>query len=191
MTIRNFSYTLDANEQVLVNRVGRMLRCTGGDNAFEVQPQTRSGDYSFDKFELLDGLGVILEKSFDQLVITNGGTAQEIEFYVSNQEVFDARTNLNISGTVTTQSPLDGRSHGQETVTTSATTIIAARVGDREAVIKNMGAVDVFIGTSSVTTSTGYKLEPGESLTLKSNLSWSGITASGSCDVCFVDEYKN
>jgi hypothetical protein len=190
MTIRNFSYTLDANQQVLVNRVGRTIRCTGGDTAFEVQPQTRSGDYSFDKFELLDGLGVMLEKSFDQLVITNGGTAQEIEFYVSNQEVFDSRTNLNVTGTVTTaEAGASGiTTPAAVTITTSATEILSSNTTRKRAVVYNNGGAPVFLGVSGVTTADGFPLPPGQAFECRHTAAVYGVVASGTVEVRHWEE---
>lgn len=192
MTIRTFSYTLDANEQVLVNRVGRMIRCTGGDTAFTVQPQTRSGNYSFDQFDLLDGLGVIVQNPFDQLIITNGASAQTIEFYVSNEEVFDSRTNLNITGTVTTESvDIDGAlNYAAVTVSTTATAIRAQNTGRHRIVIYNNGTKPVYLGDdTSVTTANGFPVPVGQAFLMEHYGAVYGI-ASVDCDVRYWEEVK-
>lgn len=72
---------------------------------------------------------------------------------------------------------------------TSADLLLAANSSRKAAIIQNVGTVDVYVGPSGVTTTSGLHLEPGASLTDTSSTSaWYGITASGTGDlrVCEV-----
>lgn len=70
------------------------------------------------------------------------------------------------------------------TVTTTATLIDTSLATGREAaLLRNNGAVTVYLGGSGVTTSTGFPLAAGESLTLPRGASVYGIVASGTCNV--------
>lgn len=74
----------------------------------------------------------------------------------------------------------------QVTVTDSATSIVTA---DRHAVtVKNLGTVPVYVGAATVTTSTGYPVNPGESLAadIYSASALYGIVASGTCAVAVL-----
>lgn len=73
--------------------------------------------------------------------------------------------------------------------TTSASVVLAANSSRVTAMIQNVGTVDVYLGPSGVTTSTGLLLEAGATLTDDlSTSAWYGITASGTADlrVCEV-----
>jgi hypothetical protein len=79
------------------------------------------------------------------------------------------------------------------TVTTTATSLdlaLASAVSSSTLVVRNRGAVAVYLGGSDVTDTTGWQLDPGETLSVDlrsygpSGLF--GITTSGSavCHVC-------
>lgn len=78
----------------------------------------------------------------------------------------------------------------QVTVTTSATALESTLTAQGMSVlVRNRGAVAVYIGGSAVTAATGYQLDPGEAVTLDASdqnpLGVYGITAAVSC-VCHV-----
>jgi hypothetical protein len=79
----------------------------------------------------------------------------------------------------------------QKTVTTDPTPLSAPRPGnwgEHSVVICNRGSVDVFLGPAGVSTTTGFKLGPGESAAgddLKSGDVVYGIVATGT-SVCHV-----
>jgi hypothetical protein len=54
----------------------------------------------------------------------------------------------------------------QVTVTTTATALDQSTSGPRSLLLRNRGAVAVFLGGSGVTSSTGLQLDPGETLSL-------------------------
>lgn len=54
----------------------------------------------------------------------------------------------------------------QVNVTNAATALDQNTTGVRSLLVRNRGAVAVYLGGSTVTTSTGFQLDPGESLTL-------------------------
>lgn len=81
-------------------------------------------------------------------------------------------------------------STGQVSVASSATQIIARSVGQaRQAILitNTSGSTPVYIGTSSVTTSTGAYLGPSQSLTIPVNCDVWGIVSSTSVTVTFVE----
>jgi hypothetical protein len=72
-----------------------------------------------------------------------------------------------------------GISTRQVTVTTSPTALVDA-TAEAETVILHSSSGQCFIGASDVTTSTGYRMDNGDKLTIqnKANGIW-GITSSG------------
>lgn len=64
------------------------------------------------------------------------------------------------------------------TVTNSATTIRAATETQNELTIVNYQTVPVYVGPATVSTSTGFRLDPGASLTLHTTVLVQGITAA-------------
>jgi len=68
--------------------------------------------------------------------------------------------------------------NGHVAVTNTATTIIAARDTRKRAVIVNYQTVSIYIGVSTVTTSNGFRLDPGASITLYTTVLIQGITAA-------------
>ena len=80
------------------------------------------------------------------------------------------------------------------TVTTSATLLLTgtdtdSNAGYREAVIKNNGAVIVYLGGDNVTTAAGFPLAAGESLAMSQIQGDSlpyGIVATGTCEVAVL-----
>lgn len=78
---------------------------------------------------------------------------------------------------------------GQVAPTTSAATLLAARETRRAATFLNTGAVDVYIGPATVTTSNGFKLAPDAALTVETTQLLQAITASGTGAIAYVEEF--
>lgn len=78
---------------------------------------------------------------------------------------------------------------GQVTPTTSAATLLAARALRARVTFKNTGAVTVFIAPATVTTSNGFRLLPGESISLITTALVQAITASGTGLIDYIEEY--
>ena len=78
---------------------------------------------------------------------------------------------------------------GQVAPTGTAGTLLAARETRKRVTFVNHGAVDVYIGPATVTTSNGLKLPPGASITLHMTALIQAITASGTGDVHYLEEY--
>lgn len=74
------------------------------------------------------------------------------------------------------------------TVTTSATSIVAAGSDTIGACVRNAGTASVYLGGSGVTTSTGYELPASDTLCmdLLNNETLYGIVASGTVEVHLV-----
>jgi len=73
-------------------------------------------------------------------------------------------------------------------VTTAATSIIAANTARKGLIITNNGTVPVYLGIAGVTTANGIPLPAGASLTDDVTTdAWYGIVASGTADVRVVE----
>lgn len=68
----------------------------------------------------------------------------------------------------------------QTNVTNSAATLIAARDTRKRVVIVNRQAAAIFVGPATVSTSNGFQIDPGASLTLYTTALIQGITAAAS-----------
>lgn len=123
----------------------------------------------------LDGNGNVKTASFDST-----GTAVT---YNANGTALPAN-----SSPVVTASPVT-IANGQVAPTAVAATLLAARALRRQVTFKNIGAVTVYIGVATVTTANGLPLDPGESITLQSTALVQAITASGTGNVAYVEEY--
>lgn len=67
---------------------------------------------------------------------------------------------------------------GHVTVTNTATTIISARETRKRFTIVNYQTVPIYIGPATVTTSNGFRLDPGASFSETSTVLIQGITAA-------------
>lgn len=78
--------------------------------------------------------------------------------------------------------------------TASATQIVAARTGAAgtgrvSVTLYNSGAVNVFVGASGVTTSTGIRILPGGSYTIYTTAAVYGVPASGTGTLDYLETY--
>jgi hypothetical protein len=80
---------------------------------------------------------------------------------------------------------------GQVSITTTATSIAAARTTRRAIMVINHGTTEVFLGASGVTTTTGIKLEnvDGASISLPIVGALFGIVAAGTQTVSFIEVF--
>ena len=79
-------------------------------------------------------------------------------------------------------------SFGQVSVTSAATSIIAANASRKSLTLSNpTGGVTAFIGSAAVTAATGFALNPGQTITINVVSAVFGITASTSQTVSFIE----
>lgn len=92
----------------------------------------------------------------------------------------DERSIASTSVQVQRVSPLGGSSiaNAHVTVTNSATTIKAATETQHCVTIVNYQTVPIYVGAATVTTSVGFRLDPGASLTLHTTAEVQGITSA-------------
>lgn len=92
----------------------------------------------------------------------------------------DERTINSTAVQVQRVSPLGGSSiaNAHVTVTNSATTIKAATDTQHCVTIVNYQTVPIYVGGATVTTSNGFRLDPGASLTLHTTAEVQGITSA-------------
>jgi hypothetical protein len=92
----------------------------------------------------------------------------------------DERTISSVAQHVQRFVPLGGSSiaNAHVTVTNSATTIKAATETQHCVTIVNYQTVPIYVGGATVTTSVGFRLDPGASLTLHTTAEVQGITSA-------------
>jgi hypothetical protein len=92
----------------------------------------------------------------------------------------DERTINSTAQHVQRMVPLGGSTiaNGHVTVTNSATEIRAATETQHCVTIVNYQTVPIYVGAATVTTSTGFRLDPGASLTLHTTAAVQGITSA-------------
>lgn len=74
------------------------------------------------------------------------------------------------------------------TCDTTADQLVAANASRVSLLIRNVGTVDIYLGLSGVTTSTGMLLSPGEWIADDSSTdAWYGITGSGTGAVRYIE----
>ena len=95
---------------------------------------------------------------------------------IATDERTIASTTVHIQRVVPVGSSTIANAH--VTVTNSATTIRAATETQQRTVIVNYQTVPIYVGAATVTTSTGFRLDPGASLTLHTAAEVQGITSA-------------
>jgi hypothetical protein len=77
----------------------------------------------------------------------------------------------------------------QPTCDNTADILLAARAARRSAVFVNIGTITAYLGASGVATSTGLRVQPGESVVLTAVTAIYGITASGTATFSVWEEH--
>lgn len=72
---------------------------------------------------------------------------------------------------------------------TTAEEVVSARGTRNNLLLVNQGGVEVYIGGSAVTTSTGIKLGVGASLNIQTTAAIFGVTKMGSATIHYIEEY--
>jgi len=126
--------------------------------------------------------------------VNNNATDVTIDFECGFFETIDNRLNL-VSGLTIAPNQTVGilnganAATGQVSVGTTATLITPGNSQQRCATIQNMdSAATMFIGTTAVSTTTGYRLLPGMSHTFNVNRAIYGVVASGTANACYFSE---
>jgi len=90
-----------------------------------------------------------------------------------------------------TQASATAATYGEETVTTTATKIIASNLaGRRKVIVQNLGSKDMFFGHNvSVTAATGVRVSAGSSIELEfgPSLDVYAITAASTADARYLE----
>jgi hypothetical protein len=165
---------------------------------FAVLNVTGSVRISFDNDEATDIAGGIQIKAEDGRVFNTitffSDAGATVEYALAYGEIFDSR--LTVSGSINLtagQSIItysgSAITHNQRTIGTSSTTIDASDTTRRAITIKADPAniEPVFIG-SVPTLATGFRLDPGESMTLNTTAGLAGICATGGQIVYYMKE---
>lgn len=114
-------------------------------------------------------------------------------------KLYDGTADSTTAAVVTTSGDLSVQDSGgtpvagQVTVTNTTTQIVAARATRHELVIVNRQTVAVYIGATSATTAM-FKLDPGDSIALRTTARIDGITAAaysaaGDAKVHYIEVY--
>lgn len=92
---------------------------------------------------------------------------------------------------VTTQAGVANIATGQQALTTSAAQVVAPRATRRSVTIVNLSSIDVYIGNTGVTDTTGQLLlgTKGTALTLETTTAVYAVAATGTPSVSYLEEY--
>lgn len=181
---KKFKRTLAAGEEITIDAIGGTFRCIAGDAIFFVKPDG-SG-----KTELQAGIGFRSDQRATIWWILNGSTAQTIEFYIGDGDILDNRLvgNIAISGGLKSAANAAANHAAVALVATVAKVIKAANSARSNIVVQNLGATEIYIGTSAaVTAANGVKIAPGASATLTHAAAVWAICAAAA-DVRYFEE---
>lgn len=141
-----------------------------------------------------DFLAVNADGSINAVVTATNLDIRDLTHASDSVKVGDGTDFLAINGDGSiniAQAAATSAAYGEETVTTTATKIIASNLANRRKVIvQNLGNKDMFFGhNNSVTTATGIRISAGSSAELEfgPSLDLYGITASGTADVRYLE----
>lgn len=149
--------TLSANGEEKAKVVGDTVNIISSTGAVEVFTKESGWNYleSGESFTLRRG-------QFDEITIKDASGASNSVKYIAGF-VINKSASLTgeveiIQGSIITQSAV--------TVGTSEIELIAATAAAKFLIIQNLGAADIYIGGSGVTTGTGIKIKPDASLVI-------------------------
>lgn len=80
---------------------------------------------------------------------------------------------------------------GQVSVTTSSTSVAAARDTRKAIVMVNRGSANVFVCGSGTATTSHFQLSPGDGVTIRTTAAITAIAASGTQTVHYIEEYDS
>ena len=187
MILKTFSYTLAAGEARRVSVRGRHVRGTAGDAPYNLRIGRDGAPTKFQTGIAFGGPG-----EFSELEIINdlAGASQTIEILVSDGVTDDNRLvgQIDITGGIR----LAGNrtvDHGAVTVGTSAALVRAANDARNSILIQNLGADDIYIGDSGVTTANGLLVgKNGGTISFTAQTAIYGRSASAGNDVRYLEE---
>lgn len=79
--------------------------------------------------------------------------------------------------------------HNQISISNAATLILSQNISRRSLIIRNQGAVDMYIGSSSVSVANGMLLKASEVIVLdRSYAAWYGIVSAGTTTAGYLEE---
>lgn len=83
--------------------------------------------------------------------------------------------------------------NGQVTVDTTSggVTVAAARDTRKTILIRNGGSVAIYVGTGTVSSTTGFLVNPGEAIMLSTTAAVKAIAASSSATSYYIEEYDS
>ena len=164
----------------------------GWDGAAWQNLMVQSVDYKNLRVCVYDGgaCTTVFTANLDNRSTTSGGLVTNSFLYGFDGTDWDRlrsdpnmHLNVNMGG-------LASLSHGQVAMSATATSVKAANANRKTLTIKNVGAKDVYLGGSGVTTTNGFKLAAGEGLSdIRSTTDIYGVCASGeTTPVCYWEE---
>lgn len=181
--LRHFSYSFSANERILINIAGNVIRCTAGAQIFSIEPGHR------ERIDFQEGLGLTFETEYKQWVITNGATAQTITLYIGDGQISDSRqygsiTTLALANSTLTI-PVD------ETIDMDEVDTIAANADRANVIIQaDISNSDILRVGPVATATRGKELTPGASYSFPTTGALQVYSPADS-QVYRVEEYSN
>jgi len=157
--MRRYVIKLNANSEVDIPANGVYIRVISAVTSFSITPDTSQKLAGLEK-----GMGWTAEKPFQRLKLLSD-TTQTVEIMAGAGRIDDDRAN--IEGNIDATSKGATVATANHATSTSAAEILTADVTRRSVVIQNIdAAITVYIGVSGVSSSDGFPLAAGQSLTL-------------------------
>jgi hypothetical protein len=164
---------LDSSSRLLVTLANSSVAVTG---TFWQATQPVSGTVTANAGTNLNTSALALESGGNLATLAGTVSSSKVNVEVANASIPVTGTfwqaTQPISGTVTATPPVAGTIYnGQSTATTSAVAIASSQALTQGVTVEALSTntVSVFIGNSSLTTTTGLELPPGASITLPVN----------------------
>lgn len=185
MKFNVLEFTLAAGAVHKFEMRGRHIRGLSGDDLYTVEVDDDSPT------EFQTGLAFTFPEFFNKVVVTNTSAAsQTIKIGISDGPIDDNRLvgQIDITGGIR----LAGNrviDHGAVTVGTSAVLIAAENLNRNSILVQNLGAADIYIGDSGVTTANGLKVaKDGGTISLTAQVAVYARSGSAGNNVRYLEE---
>lgn len=180
--IKIFKLTLAANEVREVSLQGEYFELRTAASAIDVELLDRSGGV-VSLIEQAQESDYVRPGRYETVRITNGATAQAVQFWYGSGDAGSRRFSGSVSGTVNIGNTSGAFTQAQATVTNASGQLLAANAARRYLLIQNndtSGDIYVTLDGTAATTAKGLKIAAGGALELQGYAPTGAINAIGS-----------
>lgn len=161
--IKDFQYTLAANQRLSINRTGNVVRCIGAGEEFNIEVYFPGK--GLETLSLQAGIGVTFEQPFDYVTLINGANSNTVRVYVGDDQVDDSRQYGSVDAAITSAGNLSTTAD-VSAVGSTTTQIVAANANRQTLHVFNLDTTNTLrIGDSNTGASRGHPLPPLQSFT--------------------------